>query len=100
MIIRAENGPARIRLTDGTIVEVESDELDWDGFGGGAGTEHDMGPRSMYRAKREFDDGSSVTWELTEYPANALNYTQTLMEGAEVLKDFTFRLEPEPDDDA
>ncbi len=91
-------GTARVRhKTTGSIHEVESNELDWDAVGG---DERQMGPEIHYEAAIEHPELGTLTWSLWEYPQGIENYRQTKLGEHELIEDFDYGLEhePEPDD--
>jgi hypothetical protein len=89
-------GTARIRhKTTGSIHEVESNELDWDQVGS---HERQMGPEIHYDAVIEHPELGTLTWSLWEYPLGIENYNQTELGEHELIEDFDYGLEPEPDD--
>ena len=89
------DGTARIKHKDtGAIYEIASDELDWDAV---STDERDMGPEVHYAAFVEHPDLGLLTWSLWEYPEGIQNYKETQVCGHEVVDDFNYGLEHEPD---
>ncbi|MCP3468205.1 hypothetical protein [Bradyrhizobium sp. CCGUVB23] len=90
-------GVARIRHKNtGDIYDVESDELDWDAVGA---DERQMGLETRYEALVEHPELGRLTWSLWEYPAGIENYNQTNVGEHELLADFEYGLEHEPEPD-
>lgn len=88
-------GKARLRRLGSTaVVMLEPDDLDWHCSDGG---ERQMGRETIHRAHWTHDEGGSVTWTLTEYPQGAENFRDTQSDRIEVLADFNYRLEHEPE---
>jgi hypothetical protein len=89
-------GIARIRHKDtGVIYDIESDELDWDQVGG---DERQMGPELHYEAALDHPQLGELTWGLWEYPIGIENHHDTDAGGHEVVEDFDYGLEHEPDE--
>ena len=78
--------------------EIRCDELDWDAVGG---DERQMGPEIHYRATVEHPDLGTLTWSLWEYPLGIENYRESNVGEHQLIEDFAYGLEhePEPDDD-
>lgn len=89
------NGTVRIRhKATGMVYEVERDELDWDAVGG---DERQMGPEIHYEAVVEHPELGQLTWSLWEYPVGIQNHNQTDVGEHELIEDFDYRLEHEPE---
>jgi hypothetical protein len=90
-------GTARIRhRKTGSIHEIESDELDWDAVGG---DERQMGPEIHYEAVVEHRELGRLTWSLWEYPVGVENHNQTDVGEHELIEDFDYGLEHDPEPD-
>lgn len=86
-------GTARIRHTlSGEIVEIESDELDWQAVGG---DERQMGEETHYQALIEHPVLGELKWGLWEYPAGAQNDADTDVGANELVEDLDYGLEHE-----
>lgn len=80
----------------GDIYDIESDELDWDAIGA---DERQMGPETRYEAVVEHPELGRLTWSLWEYPAGVENHNQTDVGEHELVEDFEYGLEHEPEPD-
>lgn len=91
------DGKALIRHCDtGEIHEIDSDELDWEAAGG---DEREMGAETHYQAVVEHPVLGLLSWELWEYPVGVENYKNTDVRTHEVVDDFIYGLEHEPEPD-
>jgi hypothetical protein len=89
-------GTARVRHREtGQIVEIESDELDWDMIGS---DERQMGAEFHYEAAIEHSDLGKITWGLWEYPVGIENSRETNVGPHDVIEDFDYGLEHTKDD--
>ena len=89
------DGLARLptRVT-GAIYEVSQEELDWDAVGS---DERDMGPEIHHEAIIDHPDLGQLTWSLWEYPEGFQSSKETDVGGHQIIEDFNYRLEHEPD---
>jgi hypothetical protein len=86
---------ARIKHKDtGVIYEIARDDVDWDAVGA---DERDMGSEVHYEAVVEHPDLGILTWSLWEYPEGFQNHKQTEVHEHQIVEDFDYRLEHEPD---
>lgn len=96
MLIYAR-GTAIIEHRDsGEQFEIYDDELDWEPVGGG---DRGMGPETIYEALIEHDELGDLRWTISEYPAGAENFKETKVGVHQVLQDFDYGLEHEPEFD-
>ena len=89
-------GSARIaHKVTGKQFEIFPDELDWEPIGGSEGG---MGPEHLYAATVSHAELGELSWLLSEYPAGAEGFSQTDIGEHELLRDFDYGLEHEPED--
>tara|TARA_B100001971_G_C18244874_1_gene573527 strand:- start:243 stop:1634 length:1392 start_codon:yes stop_codon:yes gene_type:complete len=95
MHIKTE-GTAQVRHSEtGQIFEIEPDELDWEVV---SGHERGMGPEYLWAAKTSRDGLGDLRWEISEYPIGAFGDPTSHLDGHELVQDFIFSVEHEPDD--
>ena len=82
-------GTARIKhKMTGTIFEIESDELQWDG----SADERQMGPEIRHQAQIAHPELGELTWSLWEYPEGVENFRESKVNGHEIIEDFDYGL--------
>ena len=85
-------GIAKLKITEtGEVFDVSSDDLDWESYL--SDSDRGMGNEFHHCATVAFDSEQGnyrveVTWNIWEYPAGILNYTDTEIEDGELLQDF------------
>lgn len=90
-------GIAKVRhIGTGAVYEIHADELDWNQDGGDEGP---MGGSLRYVAEVDHPHLGLLTWEIWEYPIGAEDFTQADSGVHELVTDFDYGLEHEPEDD-
>jgi hypothetical protein len=90
-------GTAEIRHKGtGVVYDIDSDELSFEAVGS---DERPMGVELRYEAVVEHHALGHLSWALWEYPVGVENYRETNVNGHEVVEDFDYGLEHEPNRD-
>ncbi|MEB3181372.1 MAG: HEPN domain-containing protein [Nostocaceae cyanobacterium] len=94
-------GIAKLTIPEtGEVFEVSPDDLDWESYC--ADSDRGMGAELHHYATVVFESEQEdyqveATWNIWEYPIGAINYTNTEVEGGELLQDFDFYQLPHED---
>lgn len=96
MAIKAEGRALISNAADGTLHEVDADDLEWEVIGS---DEKSMGPEVIYKAFINHPEFGEISWAISEYPTEVVNHVTPEMNGNLLLEDFIFWYEHEPDED-
>lgn len=96
MAIKAEGRALISRRADGTLYEIDADDLEWEVIGSG---QKSMGPEVLHRASIDHPQLGEISWIISEYPAEVVNHVTPDMGANLLLEELVFWYEHEPDED-
>lgn len=94
MAIKAEGRALISRRTDGTLYEIDADDLEWEVIGSG---QRSMGPEVLHRASIDHPELGEISWTISEYPAEVVNHVTPEISTNLLLEELVFWYEHEPD---
>lgn len=96
MAIKVEGRALVSNAADGTLHEIDADDLEWEVIGS---DEKSMGPDVLHKASIDHPELGEISWVISEYPTEFVNHVTPEMNGNLLLEDFIFWYEHEPDED-
>lgn len=96
MAIKAEGKALISSAHDGTLHEIDANDLKWQVAGS---DERQMGPEVLHKASIDHAELGELSWTVSEYPTEVFNHSTAELNGHLLLEDFLFWYEHEPDGD-